>query len=152
MSNYATTLSIIGDIEQTVLKYQKTLAVSIAEQWIDEMPVDTGRARSNTFIFSAKDSLAEIDPYRPFPKYSGPNKNEMANRQAAKAQLIRSAEKIKPFDTIFIANNATDEDEKDYYYVDDLDKGSSNQTRAGMVERSIAFGIMKADIILGLQK
>lgn len=151
MSNYATTLSIIGDIEQTVLKYQKTLAVSIAEQLIDEMPVDTGRARSNVFISAVEDSNQQIAPYLPYKKGSGPNKREYENRTQAKARLVRSASFIKAFDDIFIVNNATDAG-GDYHYAGDLDKGSSSQTPAGMVERSIAFGIMKADIILGLQK
>lgn len=150
MIDYAKELSISDELEEDVLGYVKTLAVGVGDGVIDEMPVDTGRARSNTFIFSANDSTSEIDPYRPFPKDSGPNKTEMANRQAAKTKLRENAEKIKPFDTVFIVNNATDEDNNDYYYADDLDKGASKQTPAGMVDRSIVAGIMKANILWDL--
>jgi hypothetical protein len=151
MSDYKTTLAIYDDLETTVLRYQQTIAVAIAEQLIDEMPVDTGRARSNVFISAQEDSNQQIAPYVPYKKGSGPNKPETANRAGAKSRLKQSALNIKPFDDVFIVNNATDPS-GDYHYADDLDKGSSKQTRAGMVDRSIAFGIMKADIILGLQR
>lgn len=150
MTDYVKELSIFDELEDDINGYVKTLSIAIGDGIIDEMPVDTGRARSNTFIFSVEDNTSEIEPYRPFPKDSGPNKTEMANRQAAKTKLRETAEKIKPFNTVFIVNNATDEDGEDYYYADDLDKGSSKQTPAGMVDRSIISGIMKANIFWDL--
>lgn len=149
MTDYVKELSIYDELEEDIAGYVKTLVIGAGDNLIDEMPVDTGRARSNVFIFPVNDSTSQINPYRPYPVDSGPNKSEMANRQAAKTNLRKSAESIKPFDTIFIVNNATDED-GDYYYVDDLDNGSSKQTPAGMVDRSIVNGIMKANILWDL--
>jgi hypothetical protein len=149
MTDYVKQLSIFDELEEDITGYVKTLSIAIGDNLIDEMPVDTGRARSNTFIFSANDSLSEIDPYRAYPVDSGPNKTEMSNRNAAKTNLRKSAESIKPFDSVFIVNNATSED-GDYYYAGDLDLGASRQTPAGMVDRSIVSGIMKANILWDL--
>jgi hypothetical protein len=151
MSNYAIELSVFDLLEETVLQYQKEAAMGIGEQLIDEMPVDTGRARTNVFISAQEDSNQQYAPYVPYKKGSGPNKDETGNRSAAKARLKQSAERIKAFDTVFIVNNATGSG-GEYYYAGDLDKGSSAQTPAGMVDRSIAFGLMKADIIIGAKR
>lgn len=150
MSNYATTLSIKADLEDEFLGYTKTLAIAVADGLIDDMPVDTGEARSNVFIFSGADSKARAGAYSPFPKGSGPNKSEGANRAAAKTQARRSAEMIKPFENVFIVNNAVSEDGS-YYYAGDLDEGSSRQTPAGMTDRAIVMGIKKADLLWGLR-
>lgn len=148
---YAESLSVFAELEDDFNGYKKTIAIAIGDNLIDEMPVDTGRARSNVFISSAEDSRQQIGPYSPFPEGSGPNKGESANRAGAKTRLRKSAEFIKPFEDTYIVNNATDEG-GDYYYAGDLDAGSSKQTPAGMVDRSITFGIMKADILWGLRK
>lgn len=148
---YVEELSVFTELESELEGYKKTLAIAIGDNLIDEMPVDTGRARSNVFISSVEDSRQQISPYAPFPEGSGPNKGESGNRSGAKARLRKSAEFVKPFDDTYIVNNATDEG-GDYYYAGDLDAGSSAQTPAGMVDRSITFGIMKADILWGLRR
>lgn len=148
--NYAASLSVLAELEADLEGYKKTLAISIGDNLIDEMPVDTGRARSNVFISSSEDSRQQISPYFAFPAGSGPNKGESANRAGAKTRLRKSAEFIKPFEDTYIVNNATDE-AGGYYYASDLDSGSSKQTPAGMIDRSITFGIMKADILWGLR-
>lgn len=150
MIDYVQELSIHDELVEDITGYVTTLAIGVGDSLIDEMPVDTGRARSNVFIFASDDSVSQIDPYRPFPKDSGPNKSEMANRQAAKTALRRNAQMIKPFQFVFIVNNATDEDNDSYYYADDLDKGASKQTPPGMVDRSIVAGIMKANVLWDL--
>lgn len=148
--SYAESLSIFTELEDEIEGYKKTLAIAIGDNLIDEMPVDTGRARSNVFISSAEDSRQQIGPYFTFKRGSGPNKNESVNKTGAKSQLRNSAQFIKAFEDTYIVNNATDSG-GDYYYAGDLDAGSSKQTQAGMVDRSITFGIMKADILWGLR-
>lgn len=149
--SYAQSLSIFAELEDEVEGYKKTLAIAIGDNLIDEMPVDTGRARSNVFISSGEDSVQQVGPYFMFKKGSGPNKGESANKMGAKSRLRNSAQSITAFEDTYIVNNATSSG-GDYYYAGDLDAGSSKQTPAGMVDRSITFGIMKADILWGLRR
>lgn len=148
---YVESLSVFTELESELEGYKKTLAIAIGDNLIDEMPVDTGRARSNVFISSGEDSLQQIGPYFAFKKGSGPNKGESANKAGAKTRLRKSAEFIKPFEDTYIVNNATSSNGS-YYYAGGLDAGASKQTPAGMVDRSITFGIMKADILWGLRR
>lgn len=148
---YAESLSVFTELESELEGYKKTLAIAIGDNLIDEMPVDTGRARSNVFISSGEDGLQQIAPYFAFKKGSGPNKGESANKAGAKTRLRKSAEFIKPFEDTYIVNNATGSNGS-YYYAGGLDAGASKQTPAGMVDRSITFGIMKADILWGLRR
>lgn len=146
VTNNEKEIQILDLLADDVNEYAKLIGVNVGTELIKDMPVDTGRARSNVRLYAPYDNKYERRPYLAYPEGSGPNKSETANERAAIGVLERDANKLKPFKLGFIVNNATDQDSEDnYYYAVDLEEGSSKQTPAGMIDRSIKIGLVYAD-------
>ncbi len=126
--NFGSRLNAIGDLLlANASKIIREAALAASSEVILRTPVKTGTARINWKLSAGK-------PKTNLTKGPGTAKVD-TNRQVASAKaLIDASNAIKGWKigmgNIFIANPV--------HYIDDLDKGSSAQARAGMTTFAIA--------------
>jgi len=112
-----------------VNKVVKRTAIVVDQTVVLATPVDTGRARSNWIVSTGSPSSSKIEPYAPGSKLG---LGETGNAGGAIAQGHAAVSGRLPGQPIFIVNNLS--------YIDELNKGHSDQAAAGFVEKAIQAG------------
>jgi len=125
------------DVSFGVTRIVKVAARAIHRSVVTETPVDTGTARSNWIVSKNAPIKSVIPAHVPYPKRSGKNRSEKANKQATIALgrgPINSYVDGKDR-RILIQNNVP--------YIGRLDGGSSpqNPPPANFARKSVQVGI-----------
>lgn len=107
----------------------KQTAIVVDQAVVLATPVDTGRARSNWQTSVGLPKTGIIEPYAPG---SGLGTSESANAGGAIAQGKAAISSRKSGKPIYIVNNLS--------YIEELNKGHSQQAAAGFVEKAVQAG------------
>jgi hypothetical protein len=142
MSVAKTDLSIMAEFGEDMKIFVQELAYQTAEALAIDMPVDSGKARSNVVI-SPTVNYKSLQPFFDYGKNSGEDKSETLNLKFTLNALKSEAANITAFQNVYIMDNAAN---NGYQYAAKLDGGYSPQTPAGMTDRAIFFGIKKAEL------
>lgn len=105
----------------------------VQSEIVEGTPVDTGLARSNWLVSSGSARIDIIEPYNPYPKFSGPKLGESPNAIAAKAQCEEALLGYNSGDPIYIVNNLD--------YIEPLEDGTASPQNAMFVKSGMDFGI-----------
>lgn len=128
-------------IDPTVTGIVQRTTLSVAEELIQDTPVDTGKARSNWQVSLPGELSPVIGPHSP-GRHLG--KKEQLNKQIA---LLLA--KIKIYSVLKNAKSLSIQNNVDY--IRDLNEiPSSQQSPAGFVERAIVRGVRRANAKIDL--
>lgn len=115
-------------IEKAAHKMAQNVTLEIAKDVIDHTPVDTTNAASNWQGSNNIKPSFELPPIYPGERGS----TAPQSRKAAYEHVARAVKDKEAGEVIYLSNLAP--------YIEDLNRGTSKQEPAGMVERAIRKG------------
>lgn len=127
-----------GLVEQNTIKKTKITAETTIRTLVETTPVDTTEAVSNWQLTINQPATDVIPPYTPGKKGS----SAVSSRLITNTVALRVLQDYKRTDQTILITNPTP-------YIDELNKGRSNQAPPGFIEEAIEEG-KRASSVLSL--